>query len=115
MVRSAITTFALSFMAMVSVAHADPKSLAMEKQCFSCHTLSMNRSIATHVGKAPDFKSIAEKYRGQASAEASLAITIKSGGINHWGSTPMPSSEGNRPNVSEAEAKELADWILEQH
>jgi cytochrome c len=115
MVRSAITTFALSFMAMVSVAHADPKSLAMEKQCFSCHTLSMNRSIATHVGKAPDFKSIAEKYRGQASAEASLAITIKSGGINHWGSTPMPSSEGIRPNVSEAEAKELVDWILEQH
>jgi cytochrome c len=106
---------AMAFMAMVSVAHADPKSLAMEKQCFSCHTLSMNRSIATHVGKAPDFKSIAEKYRGQASAEASLAITIKSGGINHWGSTPMPSSEGNRPNVSEAEAKELADWILEQH
>jgi cytochrome c len=102
-------------MAMVSVAHADPKSLAMEKQCFSCHTLSMNQNIATQVSKAPDFKSIAEKYRGKASAEASLAITIKSGGIDHWGSTPMPSSEGNRPNVSEAEARELADWILEQH
>ena len=115
MVRFAITTFTLSFMAMLSVAHADPKSLAMEKQCFSCHTLSMNQTIATQVSKAPDFRSIAEKYRGQASAEASLAITIKSGGINHWGSTPMPSSEGNRPNVSEAEAKELADWILEQH
>lgn len=115
MVRFAITTFTLSFMAMVSVAHADPKSLAMEKQCFSCHPLSMNKSIVTQISKAPDFKSIAEKYRGQASAEASLALKIKNGGIEHWGSTPMPSTEGNRPNVSEAEAKELADWILEQH
>jgi len=115
MVRFAITAFTLLFMAMVSVAHADPKSLATEKQCFSCHTLSMNQNIATQISKAPDFKSIADKYRGQASAEASLVITIRSGGINHWGSTPMPSSEGNRPDVSGVEAKELADWILEQH
>lgn len=113
--RFAITTFTLLFMATVSVAHADPESLAMEKQCFFCHTLTTNQSIAKPVSKAPDFMSIAEKYRGQAGAEASLAITIKSGGIDHWGSIPMPSSAGNRPNVSEAEAKELADWILEQH
>ncbi|MGB8077034.1 MAG: c-type cytochrome [Gallionella sp.] len=115
MIRFAIATFTLLAMAMVSVAHADPKSLAMEKQCFACHTLSMNQIVATQISKAPDFKTIAEKYRGQASAEASLITTIKSGGVDHWGSTPMPSSEGNRPNVSDAEAKELADWILEQH
>jgi cytochrome c len=113
--RFAIAAFTLSFMAMISVAHADPKSLAMEKQCFSCHAFSMNQAIVKQVSKAPDFKSIAEKYRGQAGAEAILFITIKSGGINHWGITPMPPTEGQRPSVSEAEAKELAHWILEQH
>src|SRR5674476_114443 len=56
----------LSLIAMVSVAHADTKCLAMEKQCFFCHTLSMDKRIAIQVNKAPDFKSIAERYKGQA-------------------------------------------------
>jgi len=113
--RFAIITFTLSFTAMVSVAHADPKSLAVEKGCFSCHTSSVQSSNTMQMSKAPSFKAIAEKYKGQANVEANLAIKIKNGGIGHWGSTPMPSSEGNRPDVSEAEAKELAAWILAQH
>jgi len=113
--KFSITTFTLSFMILVSVAHADTQTLAMEKQCFSCHTLFVHKSIAILVNKAPDFESIAERYKGQTNVEARLAQKIKNGGIDHWGSTPMPSLEGNRPNVSEAEAMELAAWILEQH
>ena len=113
--RFTITTFTLSLIAMISVAHADTKSLAMEKQCFFCHTLSMDKRITIQVNKAPDFKSIAERYKDQANVEASLALKIKNGGIDHWGSTPMPLPEGHRPDVSDAEAKELASWILEQH
>ena len=67
------------------------------------------------MSKAPAFKAIADKYKGQANAAANLALKIKTGGVGHWGSTQMPSSEGNRPDVSEAEAKELVAWILALH
>jgi cytochrome c551/c552 len=100
---------------MVSIARADTKSLAMEKQCLYCHTLSTDKRSAIQVNKAPDFKSIAERYKGQANVKASLALKIKNGGIDHWGSTPMPLPEGHRADVSDDEAKELASWILEQH
>jgi cytochrome c len=104
-----IPVSALSFMAVVSVANADTQSLAIAKQCFACH------AAGKQVGRAPTLKAIAEKYKGMANAEADLAQKIKDGGEGHWGSIPMPGTEGIRPDVSEAEAKELAAWILTQH
>lgn len=116
MTRFVLVTFTVSSLfALCSIAHADTKSLAVEKECFVCHTLSTQGSFAVQVSKAPSFRAIAEKYKGQANVEANLALKIKNGGIDHWGSTPMPQSEGNRPDVSEAEAKELVAWILAQH
>jgi cytochrome c551/c552 len=109
MTKFVISISVLSLVAMVSVAHADTQGLAMSKQCFSCHTL------AVQVGEAPAFKMIAEKYRGKANVEADLIQKIRIGGEGHWGSVPMPVTEGIRPDVSEAEAKELVDWILAQH
>jgi cytochrome c len=105
----AIPVALLSSMAIVSIAYADTKGLAEEKQCFSCHAL------AIQVGKAPAFKAIAKKYIGIPNVEANLVHKIRNGGEDHWGPIPMPGAEGVRPDVSEIEAKELVAWILAQH
>lgn len=79
---------------------ADESALAKSKNCFSCHTLDKKL-----VG--PNYKEVAAKYKGDAGAAAKLATKIKAGGSGAWGAIPMPPN-----NVSEAEAKKLADWIL---
>ena len=93
--------------AMVSTAHADPKALAESKQCFSCHALDQE------MPKAPSFKAIARKYKGMSNAELMLAQKVKAGGVGHWGPAAMPPA-GPRPAVSDAEAKELVQWVLSQ-
>jgi cytochrome c len=98
----------LSFVAMVSVAYADTKGLAEEKQCFSCH------SADKEMGKAPAFTAIAKKYKGVANAEVYLAQKIRDGGVGHWGPDAMPGA-GARPLVSDSEAKQLVTWVLAQH
>ncbi|CAN5257567.1 hypothetical protein BH10PSE16_BH10PSE16_30420 [soil metagenome] len=106
--KYAFLVAAFSLAGMVSATHADTQDLAKEKQCFSCH------AVASEMGKAPAFKSIARKYKGMANSEEYLAHKIEVGGVGHWGSAPMPGA-GARPEVSNAEAKELVGWILAQH
>ena len=93
-----------------AVARADANlDMATEKRCMICHTLG---GEAKH---APSFKAIARKYRSHDNAEAVLAGTIMQGnpvtGGYHWGLMPEPSPGGRSP-VSEAEARQLAHWIL---
>ena len=94
------------FAAATAPAYAS-EALAQSKQCFSCHALDKE------MPKAPSFKAIARKYKGVANAEVMLADKVRVGGVGHWGSAPMPAA-GPRPAVSEAEAKELAAWVLAQ-
>lgn len=93
-----------------SAARADATlDLATEKKCMSCHTL---RGAPKH---APSFRAIASKYRNQDNAQAILVGTVMKGnpltGGYHWGLMPEP-SPGGRPPVSEAEARQLVQWIL---
>jgi cytochrome c len=53
---------------------------------------------------------MAVKYAGQKDAADKLATKIIKGGSGVWGVVPMPAN----PQVSEAEAKQLASWILSQ-
>jgi len=78
---------------------ADPK-LADKKNCLACH------SIATKV-VGPALKDVAAKYAGQADAAAALAGKIQKGSSGVWGDVPMPAND-----VTAAEAKTLADWVL---
>ncbi len=80
----------------VGIAMADPKALAQQKGCFACHDVSVKK-----VG--PAFKDIAAK--GKKVEE--LAASIKKGSSGKWGPIPMPPQ-----NVSDEEAKKLAEWIL---
>ena len=78
---------------------ADPK-LAEKKNCMACHAVGQKV-----VG--PAFKEVAKKYAGQADASPKLAEKIAKGGSGVWGDMPMPPND-----VTPAEAKTLADWVL---
>ncbi len=88
--------------AMSSDQMAKAKSLAEAKGCFACHQVD-----AKVVG--PAFAWVAYKYHGNPKAEAKLANAIQHGVNGVWGGMPMPAQ-----NVTPAEAKELADWVLAQ-
>jgi cytochrome c len=55
----------------------------------------------------PAFKDVTKKYAGQSNAVDELAKKIKNGGSGVWGSVPMPPQ-----NVTDEEAKKLAEWVL---
>ena len=87
--------------ALASNAALASEQLAKEKNCLACHAVD-------HKVVGPGYKEVAAKYKGDKSAEAKLATKIQKGGGGVWGQIPMPAN----PQVSDAEAKKLAQWIL---
>ena len=81
---------------------ADPAKLAQAKGCMACH--QTDKKVV-----GPAYKDVAKKYAGQAGAADMLAAKIQKGGSGVWGTVPMPPN-----NVTPAEAKELATWVLSQ-
>lgn len=77
------------------------QDLAQKKNCLACH--SVNQKVV-----GPSYKEIATKYAGQADAAAKLVPKVMKGGSGVWGAVPMPAN----PQVNEAEAKQLVQWIL---
>jgi cytochrome c len=76
-------------------------ALATSKNCMSCH--AVERKVL-----GPSFKDIAAKYKDDKNAANALATKIIKGGSGVWGPVPMPANN----QVSEAEAKKLAAWVL---
>ena len=76
-------------------------ALAQVKNCMACHAVDKKL-----VG--PAYKDIAAKYKGDGAAVDRLAVKIMKGGMGVWGAIPMPAN----PQVSDAEAKKLAQWVL---
>lgn len=81
-------------------AHAN-KALADKSGCLGCH------ATATKL-VGPAYKDVAAKYADQADATEMLAKSIRAGGAGKWGEMPMPP----QAQLSEADAKKLAAWIL---
>ncbi len=75
--------------------------MAQKKNCMACHATDKKL-----IG--PAYKDVAAKYSGQKDAADKLAQKILKGGSGVWGAVPMPAN----PQVSEAEAKQLAAWVL---
>ena len=99
-------TFSLSAVVLASVGlHAAPAlaqaDLAQKKNCMACHATDKKL-----VG--PAYKDVAAKYAGQKDAVDKLAEKVMKGGSGVWGPVPMPAN----PQVTAAEAKQLAQWIL---
>lgn len=91
---------ALGALAAASPAAADAE-LLKKSNCMACHTLDQKRF-------GPSLKEVAAKYKGDAGAAEMLVGKIRAGGVGVWGQLPMPP----QPQVSEADAKKLADYIL---
>lgn len=81
-------------------AHASLE-LAQKNACTACHAVDKKL-----IG--PAYQEVAKKYAGQKDAVATLVASIQKGGSGKWGQVPMPA----QPNLSEADAKTLANWIL---
>lgn len=79
------------------------QALAQAKNCMACHAVDKKL-----VG--PSYREVAIKYTGQANAADRLAAKIVKGGSGVWGPVPMPANA----QVSEADAKKLAAWVLTQ-
>lgn len=95
-----ITSFLLAGCLPVA-AHAE-LALAKSSNCMACHTVEKKR-----VG--PALNDVAKKYAGQPQALAYLSNKILHGGSGVWGVMAMPSN----PQVSEADARKLAQWVLD--
>lgn len=92
--------FALIAAAACAPVLAD-QALATAKNCMACHAVDKKL-----VG--PSYKEVAVKYAGQKDAVDKLAAKIIKGGSGAWGPVPMPANA----QVSEAEGKKLAAWVL---
>jgi len=102
MKKTMILAASLAAAAAIPSAHASA-DLAKAKACMACHTVASKL-----VG--PSYKDVAAKYAKDAGAEERLALKIQKGSSGTWGPIPMPAN----PQVSDAEAKTLAKWILAQ-
>ncbi len=94
------TLFALLATVVVAAPALADQALAQKKNCMACH--AVEKKVV-----GPSYKDVSKKYAGQ-NAEAKLAGKIKQGGSGVWGAIPMPAN----PQVSDAEAKQLAAWVM---
>lgn len=75
--------------------------LAKANGCYSCH--ANNEKVV-----GPAYASVAEKYKDDKDAVASLTQSIQNGSKGKWGRIPMPP----HPSMSAADIKTLAQWVL---
>lgn len=97
------TLITLAMTLSVAVPAIADQALATSKNCMACHAVDKKL-----VG--PSYKDVAAKYAGQKDAVDKLAAKIIKGGSGVWGPIPMPANA----QVSEADAKKLAAWVMTQ-
>jgi cytochrome c len=73
-----------------------------QNACYECH-FDEKRTIG------PSLVEIAEKYKGDKTAQKSLVKKIREGGSGVWGGEKMPATT---PNLSDDGLAVIADWIL---
>jgi len=85
----------------ISVSAWSTVDLAKKHGCMACH--AVDRKVL-----GPSFRDVANKYT--ANDANKIAQSIRAGGMNRWGSVPMPAQS----HVSQSDAESLARWILTQ-
>src|SRR3954463_14841390 len=93
--------FVLAALAAVSAPTLADQALATAKNCMACH--AVDKKVV-----GPAYKEVAAKYAGQKDAVDKLTQKVLKGGAGVWGAVPMPAN----PQVSDAEAKQLVEWIM---
>lgn len=79
-------------------------ALARQKGCLECHALGYR-----DVG--PSFRSIAQRYRFDLPGRERLPWVIRGGSAGHWGERFVMWPQ---VQLSDAEVKELVEWILSE-
>jgi cytochrome c551/c552 len=75
--------------------------LAKRKACLSCH--GTDKKIV-----GPSFKEVAARYKGRPGVEDRLVEKLRVGSTGTWGPIAMPPN----PDLAEADARKLIQWIL---
>lgn len=97
------TLLALAMTLTVAAPAMADLALATSKNCMACHAVDKKL-----VG--PSYKDVAAKHAGQKDAVEQLTVKIMKGSSGVYGPVPMPANT----QVSEADAKKLAAWVLTQ-
>lgn len=75
--------------------------LAKNSGCMSCHS-------AKEKVVGPSFSAVAEKYKDDKDAVATLAQSIQNGSKGKWGRIPMPP----HASLGAGDVKTLAQWVM---
>lgn len=80
--------------------------LAKKSGCLACH--AVDKKVV-----GPAWQDVGNKYKGDASAKATLVTKVKAGGKGNWteitGGVPMPPYS---PRVADADIEKLVDFVL---
>lgn len=91
-----------AFVSQAALADSEQlKKLMQANNCMACHQIDKRKY-------GPQFDEIPAKYVSDTSAVSKLAAKIKAGGSGVWGEDMMPP----QPQVSEADAKRMAELIM---
>ncbi len=77
------------------------EKLFEQNDCVTCHAID-------HQVVGPSYVDVAKKFAGQKDAVQTLVNAVKNGHVGTWGMVPMPP----HPNLSDAQIKEIVEWIL---
>lgn len=90
----------------VSSGSASDKNMplaARENNCTACHAI--DKKVV-----GPAWIDVANKYKGDAGAEARLIAKVSKGGAGVWGTMPMPANDAS--GKKQEQMKELVRFIL---
>jgi cytochrome c len=93
--------FAVVWSPKANADNAQLQTLLQRNNCTACHLIDKRKY-------GPHLSEVAGRYAGHVGSVAMLATKIRAGGSGVWGEDMMPP----QPNVSEADARTLAELIL---
>lgn len=103
--RSLIASAALAAFSLspgtVQADAAAASASAARYGCLGCHGVA-NKVVG------PGFREVADKYKADKAAEATLIAKVRAGGAGTWGQIPMPPQAGPKDD----ELKAIVGWIL---
>lgn len=100
MKRPIFAAAALLGLALASAPVLANPDLARKNGCLACH--DVDKKVV-----GPSFKEIANKYKGDAKAQAALVDKVKKGSVGVWGQVPMPPNA----HVKDEDIKALVKWV----
>lgn len=107
-----------------ATAHAQDSSrtafrVARDAGCMICHDVELpDRDAKDFIPRAPEFQAIACRYRSDPNAASRLTSIVRDGSgplrrDRHWaGQVAFQTMYPNDPMVSEAEARQIVDWMM---